>query len=72
MSKTPLYFSNNLEFTLNGKKGRCTDRLKIRNIVFPVFFGFLLVVLGLYELLNGFNTGMNEIAPAYDVTRISD
>ncbi len=68
MSKTPLYFSNNLEFTLNGKKGHCTDRLKIRNIVFPVFFGFLLVVLGLYELLNGFNTGMNEIAPAYDVT----
>lgn len=67
MSKTPLYFSNNLIFNLKGKQGYCTDRLKIRNILFPVLFGFLLMILGLYELLNGFTDGAEDISPSYDI-----
>ncbi len=71
MNKTPLYFSNNLLFNLKDKKGHCTDRLKIRNIVFPILFGFLLMVLGLYELLNGFTKGAEDISPSYDIVTYS-
>lgn len=67
MSKLTSYFSNNLEFHIKNKKGICTDRVRLKSILPSIVIGFLLVVLGLYEWLNGFKGG-KEIIPVFDVS----
>jgi len=54
MKKIPRYFSNNLTFSINNKKGICTDRIKLRSIFLSLIISLLLAALGLYDLSNGF------------------
>lgn len=65
MNKVPLYFSSNLEFSIKNKKGFCTDRIKLKSVLPNVFFGCLLVALGVYEWLNGFKFSEGEFPPAF-------
>lgn len=66
MSKIPSYFSNSLEFNIKNKVGFCTDRTTLKNVLPAIFFGLLLVTLGVYEWFNGFKEGQSEITPLFD------
>ena len=61
------HFSHKLEFNLNRLPAKVSDRTSWRFLLPGIVFGALLFLLGLYEMLNGFNyTNPNvaEIIPA--------
>lgn len=53
-NKFPNHFSYNFEFDLNKVPARKTDRISLKLLLPGMFFGALLMMLGAYELLNGF------------------
>lgn len=60
------HFSHKLEFNLKKLPARVSDRISWRFLAPGLVFGFLLFVLGLYEMLNGFsytNPNVAEIVP---------
>ncbi len=59
----PCHLSNNLEFDCNKKPSFITDRAKLRTLWPGIVFGALLFLLGLYEWLDMFRNGGEEMMP---------
>ncbi len=59
----PCHLSNNLEFDYKRKPAFVTDKAKLRSLWPGIVFGALLFLLGLYEWLDMFRSGGEEIMP---------
>ena len=51
------YFSHDLEFKLDKLPAKVSDRTNWKFIVPGIFFGAIMFLIGLYEMLNGFQNG---------------
>ena len=51
---SPNHYGHKLEFNLNRTPSKVSDRTSWRFLLPGIVFGFLLALLGIYELLNGF------------------
>lgn len=68
----PNHFSHKLEFDLNRLPARISDRTRWQFMLPGLVFGALLFVLGLFEMLSGFeytNANVAEIIPQSDVSQ---
>lgn len=54
-SNIPEHFSHDFELKIADVPTRATDRLQLKILLPGLFFGAILFVLGLFEILNGFN-----------------
>lgn len=63
----PCHLSNTLEFNYKKRDAFLTDRANLKLLLPGIVFGFLLFLLGVYEWLNAFETGGEEIVPAGEV-----
>ena len=66
------HFSHKLEFKLNRLPAKISDRTHWQFMLPGLIFGLLLFILGLYEMLNGFdysNPNVAEIIPIGDVSQ---
>ncbi|MDD4557200.1 MAG: hypothetical protein PHE89_07785 [Alphaproteobacteria bacterium] len=65
------HFSNDFEFDISKTPARKTDRAAFFLLLPGLFFAFLLIAIGFYELLNGFNsqkTVFDEIERDFEYT----
>lgn len=63
----PCHLSNKLELDYKKRDAFLTDRASLKSLLPGIVFGFLLFLLGVYEWLNVFETGGEELIPAGDV-----
>lgn len=63
----PCHLSNKLEFNYKNKSSFLTDRADLKLLLPGIVFGFLLLLLGIYEWLNAFSSGGEEIIPVGDM-----
>ena len=61
---TPCHFSNKLELHYNKRHSFLTDRIGLKRILPGIIFGSFLCLLGLYEGLNIFQRGAEELVPS--------
>ena len=66
----PNHLSNKLELGYNKKHFYLTDRVVLYRLLPGIVFGFLLFLLGIYECLNAFRFGGEELIPS-DTAKIS-
>ncbi len=62
------YFSHKLEFNLQKNPAKVSDRASLRFLLPGIVFSALLFLLGLYEMLNGFEAGgadVQELVPEH-------
>lgn len=64
---TPCHFSNNLEFDYKNKSAFLTDRAKLTLLLPGIVFGFLLLLLGVYEWFNAFEINDEDIIPSGEI-----
>lgn len=63
----PSHLSNKLELNYKNKNSFLTDRANLKLLLPGIIFGFLLFLLGIYEWLNAFESGGEEIIPAAEI-----
>lgn len=63
----PSHLSNKLELNYKKRNSFLTDRANLKLLLPGIVFGFLLFLLGIYEWLNAFESGGEEIIPAADI-----
>lgn len=63
----PVHFSDKLELDYANREAFLTDRVKLKNLVSGIVFGFLLFLLGIYDGFNMLGEGA-VIVPAGDVS----
>lgn len=63
----PSHLSNKLEFNYKNRAAFLTDRAQLKLLLPGIVFGFLLLLLGVYEWFNAFEAGGEEIIPAAEV-----
>lgn len=63
----PSHLSNKLEFNYKNRAAFLTDRAHLKLLLPGIIFGFLLLLLGVYEWFNAFKTGGEEIIPANEI-----
>ena len=63
----PCHLSNKLELNYKKRDAFLTDRANLKLLLPGIVFGFLLFLLGVYEWLNAFETGGEEIIPAEEI-----
>lgn len=67
----PNHFSHKLEFPLNRMPAKISDRTNWQFMLPGLVFGALLFILGLYEMLSGFqytNANVSEVVPLTDLS----
>ena len=69
---SPNHYSHKLEFNLNRLPAKVSDRTNWRFLLPGIVFGFLLALLGAYELLNGFKAEGANIASIVPLNDISN
>ncbi len=69
---SPNHYSHKLEFNLNRLPAKVSDRTNWRFLLPGIVFGFLLALLGAYELLNGFKAEGANIASLVPLNDISN
>lgn len=63
----PCHLSNKLELNYKNRASFLTDRANLKLLLPGIIFGFLLLLLGVYEWSNAFRRGGDEIIPLNEV-----
>ena len=63
INTVPSHFSNKLELVYKKRQKFLTDRTSFKRLLPGIIFGFLLLLLGIYEWFDAFGSGGEELIP---------